>query len=271
MKRRMTLTASAAFFVSTMVSADSVFSMLDADPSAAALVIEAQSRLHERDARSAYVLLREAQDMGSGDAYALMARMYEGGQGVEANPRLASELYRLAAQHGNADGMYHLAAEHLAREETEEGMRWLQSAVEKGQPEALFVLAKQSLNAGRLQEGRDMLLRAMVGGSKDASAFLAEQLENGSRGFPKDTQQAFYLYHELAKTGDTDAMNAVAYFFAHGLHGIKSPVTAAHWYHESSKRGNEDATKAYAWMAENGVGMDKDIEEARWYRQELRQ
>lgn len=177
---------------------------------------------------------------------------------------LTSRLYH----HINAEGVgnpasaYALAMLRFKEGDEAAGGRWLQKAADGGHPEAALEMARRIDG----EKVRMYLSVALKHGLPEAKRYLAGLYETGSKGFAKDYKQAFALQYELAKQGDPEAMHVVAFYFVRGLHGVKDDVAAAHWYHQAARAGHKASAEAYAWMAEKGVGTQRDLEEAEWYR-----
>lgn len=237
-----------------------------------ALTVNVSRQLIERgQARDAYALLTEAQEYENGEAFQVKARLYEGGQGVKPVSFIARDYYWMGALNGDAESMYQVALRRLEKGHPDEALHWMERAAQQQHPKANYWLAKQAFEKNQNELGKRYLIVALYGKVPDAKWFLAECLEKGEHGYNKDYKQAFSLYYDLAQADDAKAMHAIGYYFARGLHGVKDPVAAVHWYHEAAKRGHIDAMEAYAWMVENGVGTVKDLAEAQWYRQSAQQ
>ena len=63
-----------------------------------------------RDPKKAAELYRKAADQGNAEAQCRLGAMYEKGRAVPQDADMALELYREAAEHGNADAMCRLGA-----------------------------------------------------------------------------------------------------------------------------------------------------------------
>jgi len=236
-------------------------------PRDTALMVNASQQLIEGGhTREAYALLTEAQEYEDGEAFQVKARLYEGGQGVSPVPFIARDYYWMGALNGNAESMYQVALRRLETGHADEALLWMERAAQQQHLKANFWLAQKAFQDHQNAQGKRYLSVALNGRLPEAQWFLAESLEKGTNGYDQDYKQAFMVYDALAQLEDAKAMHAIGYYFARGLHGVKDPVAAVHWYHEAAKRGYADAMEAYAWMVENGVGTVKDSSEARWYR-----
>lgn len=235
-----------------------------------AMVRRARDLLAQNRTREAYLLLEQAMVRGNGEAYRLLAELYEGGQGggVAPVPFIARDYFWMGALSGDAESMYRVAQRFLARKNEADGLKWLQRAGDLGHPWANLDLSRRAFKRGDIPNGRRHLKVALDAGIPDAKHDLARFYETGQGGFRQDYKQAFAVFDGLARAGDGRAMHAMGFYFVRGLHGVKNDEAAAHWYHEAAKAGHPDGMTAYAWMAENGIGTERDPAEADWYRRE---
>lgn len=143
----------------------------------------------------------------------------------------------------------------------------LEEAANRGNLDAAFVLSGRLLDRQDYIKGQQLLIKSANSGYAPAIKTLAKHYEQGTGGFEKNYISAFAYWYELTKHKDPEAFHTIAYYFFHGLHDVKSEEAAAHWYHRSAKEFNyKDSRIAYAWLAENGLGTEKNAEEAAWYK-----
>ncbi|BCU08449.1 tetratricopeptide repeat protein [Allochromatium tepidum] len=237
-----------------------------------AMVHEARELLAQQRTREAYLLLEQAKARGNAEAYRLLASLYEGGEGggVAPVPFIARDFYWMGALSGDPESMYRVAQRYFDRGNEEDGMKWLVRAAERGHPGANLMLAQREFQHNDLANAQRHLKAALEAGYPEAKHFLVSLYETGSGGFPQDFKQAFAVLDELAKSGDAKAMHSMGFYFARGLHGVKNDEAAAHWYHEAAKTGYRDSMEAYSWMTRNGIGTERNVAEADWYYRQTR-
>lgn len=268
MIQRVVQAASAVFLLSGAALADSVVDMLP-KPDGSAEVAEARSLLsvgRVEQTREAYITLESAQELGSGEAYRVMGRMYEDEQEVEPVGFIARDLYEMGSWHDDPESMFKTGARLVREQRGAEGWPMIEAAANRGHVMAHLEIAKRDYSVGFVESAHEHLMVAVEAGIPEARHMLAEHYEKGSGGLSRSYSEAFVIYHDLAKMGDAKAMQSLGYYFVRGLIGKKDEVAAAHWYHEAAKAGNPDGMKAYAWMAANGVGTEKNGEEASFYK-----
>ena len=116
-----------------------------------------------------------------------------GGSIIQAN-----RYYRLAADKGNVDAMWHLGVNYLGtkggKREEPLAVFWIAAAAEKWHPMACWALGRMHL-AGRLvpkdhERAVELLKRAAVGGNRDAAAMVATMHREGQFGVVQDEAEA---------------------------------------------------------------------------------
>lgn len=165
-------------------------------------------------------------DSNSSSAQMWMARHYEAGEGgLTQSKSTARRWYKRAADNGNRDAQYMMAATarhgreaikwyQLAAEQghvgamvqmarlgrsDEERQRWLKRAVDKNHPEALFMFAQKTMQSD-LPQARRLLLDAAENRSRTAIVFLISQYHQGGVLFDQDDAAAKRWSAVLEKT-----------------------------------------------------------------------
>lgn len=191
--------------------------------------------------------------------------------GAQASPAPKTEPLSSSAKlyhYLNAEGSenpasaYKMALSLLSEGDTASGEAWLKRSADQGHPDACLAMARRTEGA----DAQRYLAVALKHGLPEAKRYLSTLYEDGIKGYPTNFRQAFVLQYELAQQGDAEAMHVVAFYFVRGLHGVKNDVAAAHWYHQAARAGHKAGAEAFAWMLENGVGTQKNVEDAAWYR-----
>jgi serine/threonine-protein kinase len=156
-----------------------------------------------------------------------LAKLYDGGLGVPANPVLAVTWYRKAG----AD------------------------------PEAEFLLSHMvDIGRGTPQNGDEavtLLRQAATAGWLRAQQVLAYRLQNGA-GMHKDETEAASWYRKAAEHGDVISQQNLADMLAKG-HGVpKNETEALSWYRKAADQGSGDAAWQAAQMYFKGHGTERN-------------
>ena len=239
-------------------------------PNEGELLRKAEDSLQQNDSHAAYVYLTNAREAGSGLAYRKTADLFAQGRGVVPNKRMERYMNWMGGQLGDAEAMYRAAVDFYDRGKRSDGERWALAANQCGHEGALVLLVERAILDRRDKEALEFLEEGIGRGVVGAKYLLAEQFHNGALGLPKDHKKAFSWYYLAARGGDARAMNAVAYYFVRGLHGVQDDVAAIHWYHEAAKAGHVESMTAYGWMLANGRGAQVDKAEATHYLQKAK-
>ncbi len=138
------------------------------------------------------------------------AEIYRKGEGVEKDPAMAVELYRLVAETGNARAQYQLAESYSKGEGIEKDPA---KAVE------LYRLVAEAGNAW-------------------AQYKLAESYRKGE-GVEKDPVKAVELYRLAAETGNVWAQYQLAESYRKGEGVEKDMERATEWYRKAAQQGHD--------------------------------
>lgn len=124
---------------------------------------------------------------------------------VNANLARANELYRAAAERGNAQAMWNLGVNHLGtkggKRDPEAALHWLRQAAQRNHALASWALARLYL-AGTLverdpREGVELLERSARAGSRSAVETLVALFRDGGDGIAPDAERAAYWERRL--------------------------------------------------------------------------
>lgn len=125
----------------------------------------------------------------------VLGAIYESGpEGIER----ANELYRRAAELGNAQAMCQLGINYLptkpGENDPEKAVEWLNRAVEHDEPMASWALGCMHLAGGPVEKNVaraiELLRRSAEAGYKPACLSLYQVYRTGSHGVPADPEQA---------------------------------------------------------------------------------
>lgn len=226
-------------------------------------VDQANQYLAENRPKHAFALLYPLSQQGSGGANRFLSEMYEQGRGVKSSSFMKRHLNWMGAQDSDPAAMYRTAVDFFERGHRKDGEYWARRSIECGNSEALVLLLERFIDTGRYDEARPLMEAGLDKSVPRVKLIVAEQYEKGGMGLEKNYQLAYTWYYLAAKDGIPEAMTAIGYFFAQGIHGVQDDFAAVEWYHRASKAGDIKAITAYAWMVENGKGTQPDPEHAR--------
>jgi len=103
-------------------------------------------------------------------------------------------------------------------------------------------------------------LEAAEAGEPRAQFLLAMQYELGVRGAP-NPEKAFHWYRQAAEGGYAQAQYKLGLLLS--PKGDKGDFTkAANWFHQAAENGVAEAAFNYALMCEQGLGVEKNLNEA---------
>jgi TPR repeat protein len=158
-------------------TADAIQKFLDgirlAPPAASAALVEADRLLDRGAETDAVRALERLVERGEPLAALRLARLYDSGRGVPADPARAERLYRIAAEAGEVDALYNLGVFHerarTGARDAAEAVRWFRRAADQRDAQA-------QLNLGLLYFKGDGVPRDHT----RAREWLSLAAENGS-------------------------------------------------------------------------------------------
>ena len=203
---------------------------------------------------------------GSADYW--LAKCYDTGIGVEANPAMALEYYETAAGKGNAAAQCALAI-HLFDNEDESGVergkRLLRLAAEGGDSDAEHLYGLWLIRGvyfdRNIEEGMKWLEKAAVqDNDADALNSLGEQYRDGTDGVGIDHEKAFKWFEKGAVGGSTNAMQSLGWAYLTGQGTVRNVAEAEKWFVRAAEAGSPDAMESLglAYLIGDGIGVDVD-------------
>lgn len=107
--------------------------------------------------------------------------------------------------------------------------------------------------------------KALAQGSRDVR-FRVAWLRCGEGGVTPDYELSHRLYEELAKEGNSAAMNNLGWMYERGHFFTVNLKNAAEWYLKSAKAGSIVGARNIAYMYKDGRGTERNYEEAfKWF------
>lgn len=172
-------------------------------------------------------------------AYMQLAEIYlHGGNGVEKDEAEAVQLFRKAAEQGNAEAQISLAACYL------DGV-----GVGKDEPEAIRWFHRAAKQDGCFAEVATQYLKAIEDGDPEAQCRLASIYQLGfdcqtGLWLYKDKAKAVKWYRKAAEQGSADAQTALGNCYRYGEGVEKNEVEAVTLFRKAAEQGSVDAQVA---------------------------
>lgn len=174
---------------------------------------DAQAAYDAGDFPKAASLFRPAAEQGNPIAQYSLGLLYENGQGVPQDNRLAGEWYRKAADQGHPDAQNNLASFHISGlgvpVNVEVGVNWLRKAAQQGHAGAQYNLGiMYTLGQGipkNFPQAETWLRLAADQGATEAKYNLGVMYEQGDLGTPQPVE-AYKWYILAAKDGFAPAV-----------------------------------------------------------------
>lgn len=198
-------------------------------------------------------LLKQAVDLGDGEAAGKLAFCYEYGRGIASDEKKAFELYKLGAERGNAMSQFKYAEFLiLGRPEGKqpdmpEALKWYKAAANAKNPQALFRMGVFYLD-GMGPIGKDpkkaaeYFYESAKMGYAQAQHNLAVLFEEG-RGVMKDNAAALFWYMQAARNGDAAAARTIGLFYLEGKGISRSITKAEEWLRKAAEAGDFEAQR----------------------------
>jgi TPR repeat protein len=207
---------------------------------------------------------------------------YEHGAGTKKDFQRAVQFYRKAAALGDVLSMYKLGTILLngtinQDKNPREGLTWLKRAAAQADqscPHALHEL-------GMIYEGKnpetngliipdpnysqELYLKAAQFGYSPSQYKLGLCYEYGLLNLPMDSRRSIAWYSKAAEQGDPEAELALSGWYLTGAENVlkQSDKEAFLWARKAANKGLAKAEYAVGYYYEYGIGVKKDLEEAK--------
>jgi TPR repeat protein len=197
----------------------------------------------------------------------MLARMYERGVGVPADPDKARKWYRKAAEFGYVPALDILGRAWiggtLGARDADKGLDYLKEAAKAGYVPAQYRLGKLYYG-GLAGVPADVKLagawfEAAARNGHPGALFAAGRMYDLGEGVPADQSKAVVYYKEAALKGDRDAEFALGTYFYEGGLVPKDARTARGWFDAAARQGQPDAMFNLGAMLFHGEGGPPDI------------
>lgn len=198
------------------------------------------------DRAAAVVLLKKAAEQGDNEALAKLGHLHEYGQEVKADPVLAREYFRRAAEAGHPMAQFKYA-EALSEgaypgKNLNDALPWYRKSAAGDCLQALFKLGVfyyEGLGVPKdLKRASGFFFQAARKGYVRAQYNLACLFEQGAVNGKPDREAAFYWFHQAARGGDAAAQRRTAECYLDGVGVERSISQAEKWFLQAAQNGD---------------------------------
>eukprot|EP00834_Sanchytrium_tribonematis_P000302 NODE_6_length_70510_cov_1.054395.p7 type:complete len:639 gc:universal NODE_6_length_70510_cov_1.054395:21643-23559(+) len=234
------------------------------------------------DHEKAFQLYHQASKLNHPQATYRVAVCNELGAGCKRDSQRSVQYFRKSAALGDVAGMYKMGLIMLngllgQQRNPREAISWLKRAAQvadTSNPHALHELGliyeKEGVPNIIPDENysRDLFTQAAFLGYAPSQYRLGYIYEYGTLGCPIDPRRSIAWYTKAAQQGHPDSELALSGWYLTGADGIlqRSDTEAYLWARKAADKGLAKAEYAVGYYSEMGIGVKKDIEEARrWY------
>jgi len=199
---------------------------------------------------------------------------------VAADIEEAMTMFYRAIDLGDCDAMYLVGVHKLGEDDVESnrnGFKLIEQAAGEGHEGALYYLALLNLNgdpqigleACSLDEFVVLLDKAVDAGSVDAQFIRGNSFYGGTEGFPQDFRRALDDLLQAADEGHADSAVSAGAMFHNGVGVLKDQRKAFELYQLAGELGSKEGWMNVVDCWEQGLGVPKSEETARYIRETM--
>jgi TPR repeat protein len=223
-----------------------------------------------QDDSAAALWAQRAAARGSLDAAVDLGRFLWTGRGVEKKPELGTRMIRKAAESGGK-AVYFMGEAYLfghgVDKDPATAFQWFDKAARGGHSFAKLQVGLAYMNGAGVARNQDRGIRwlelASADGLTKADMVLAYAYVNGD-GRPADPARAAVYFTKAAQNGNHEAEWRLGGILRDGKGVPADPVQAAAWMRKAAGAVSQAATEL-ARMYQAGIGVDRDLEQAKSY------
>ena len=211
---------------------------------------------------------------GNIEAICELAGRYNEGDGVPEDKAKAFELYRKAAESGDATAQFNLGYYYfygvVVPEDKTKALELYVKAADSGCAEAQYILGQCYFNGDFMPEDKSAAIKlwhkAADQGNAEALNALAYSYNDG-KGTPKDKVKAVELWRKAAELGYSVAQFNLGMCYFNGEGVPEDKAEAVKWYRKAAGQGYPEAQYNLGMCYFNGVCVPEDKAEAiKWCR-----
>ena len=228
-----------------------------------------------QDIDKSLALLQQAADLKDPDAQNALGMLYTYGEmGLPKNESTANEWFLKAAEQGNMEAQFNLAASYKYGSGTnvdmEKALFWYRKAAEQNHPMALNTLGSCYRNGEGVQKDTkkafDFYKKASDLGAGMADFNIGNMYDFGD-GVATDKKKAFEYYRKGAERGYPKAKTYLGAIYEDGIVVPQNYQKAVEWYRKGAEDGDPTGQFNLGLQYYNGTGVKKNYGEAlKWFR-----
>jgi len=243
----------------------------------------------EHLAKQHFKSINAAAKKGDVSAHYQLVQMYDEGLGVKEDKQKARQCLEKAADGGNVNAQFQLAAklgaeslQGIPAEEsaavvddskitiTPEQHRYYKMAALQGHSESQYTLGYcHELGEGGVTQNESSASEWYQKAAAQGEPLAIQRLINlyvQEKVSPQYTAEETSWYESQAKDGGANVQCQLAKRYAEGKGAEKNLTQAFYWYKEAAEQGDHKAQNQVGVMYENGEGVEKDLAQAeKWY------
>jgi TPR repeat protein len=224
----------------------------------------------EKDDVAAFMLFKEAADLGNGAGAACVGQMLRDGIGVGADAVQGFKYLREAAEEGDAIAWFELGIGYdlgLGVEvDKEEAAKWYTLAAADGNAEAqarlASVLAAPGRSEGDFRKAMTLLEFATDQGSDFGDYFRGLLQLYGARWLKPNPMSARLIALSLRDRNSVHGYRLLGRIYDHGGGVTRDPQVAAQWFLKAAEAGDAEAQAEMSLRYERSDGVMRDLAEA---------
>jgi len=229
---------------------------------------------NKEDQRQIAEHLRRAAEAQLPTAIYLFAALTERGVGVTRDPKVAVQLYHLAAERGHRSAQVQWGLALMEGREVEQdrvaGESWLRRAALAGDPQAAALVGNLYVQSGPLlpnyAEAANWFRRAADAGDAPSARALASLYLTGA-GVAQDNDEAARWLRVAAQAGDQASQVDLANLVMEGVGSAADSAKVAGWFKQAAAAGDLIAAFNLGICLTKGVGVEQDEKQAAlWLR-----
>ncbi len=246
----------------------SLLLIASANCAVAADFVKAMNAYNKGDFLGALTELTPLAEQGDVEAQYGLGVMYNEGQGVQKNIKLAIKWFEKSARQGNPYAQYNLGVIFRDSERHRDygvSFRWFEKSASQGLDVAQYNFAhmfQEGLGTNKnYQSAIDWFKKAAEQGYADAQYYLGSLYLQGQL-VPKDYSIASGWLNKAASQGVHRAQNDIGTMFQHGLGTDVNYPAAVKWYTLAAQKGLLEAQVNLAAMHAKGLGVERNTDAA---------
>ena len=199
--------------------------------------------------------------------------MYDQGEGVPQDYKLAVEWYRIAAEQGEARAQSNLGYMYDqgkgVPQDYKLAVEWYRKAAEQGNAQAQFNLGYMYAGGKGVPQDYKLAVEWHRKAAEQGNAiaqFNLGVMYAGGKGVPQDYKLAVDWYRKAAEQGNAQAQFNLGYMYDQGKGVPQDYKLAVEWYRKAAEQGYASAQLNLGCMYGNGKGVPQnDLNAYAWF------